>query len=176
MQEDVQTKQETILVVDDDARVVELLQITLTGRGYQVIVARDGATALGLVRERRPDLIVLDTRLPMTSGYTVLDTVRRDESLSHTPVVLISTDAATESRLQGLRLGADDYLVKPFSPRELIIRIRRILDRMQTQCQKYRLGLAGNHVAHVICDEIDRIHGTPNGRVEPLAARQKGPQ
>ena len=131
MQEDTQAKQETILVVDDDARVVELLQITLSGRGYQVMTAHDGATALSLVQERRPDLVVLDTRLPTQSGYAVLDTVRRDESLSHTPIILISTDAATESRLQGLRLGADDYLVKPFSPRELIIRIRRILDRMQ---------------------------------------------
>jgi response regulator RpfG family c-di-GMP phosphodiesterase len=131
MQEDVPAKQEMILVVDDDARVVELLQITLAGRGYQVLIARDGATALDLVRERHPDLVVLDARLPAKSGFEVLDTVRRDELLRHTPIVLISADAATESRLQGLRLGADDYLVKPFSPRELIIRIRRILDRMQ---------------------------------------------
>jgi response regulator RpfG family c-di-GMP phosphodiesterase len=131
MQEEKQPKQETVLVVDDDARVVELLQITLSGRGYAVLVAHNGATALGLVRDRHPDLVVLDARLPMMSGYEVLDTVRRDESLRHTPIILISADAATESRLQGLRLGADDYLVKPFSPRELIIRIRRILDRMQ---------------------------------------------
>ncbi len=131
MQAEAETKPETILVVDDDARVVELLQITLSGRGYRVLVALDGATALGVVRERHPDLVVLDSRLPAMSGFEVLDSIRRDERVRHTPVVLISADAATESRLQGLRLGADDYLVKPFSPRELIIRIRRILDRMQ---------------------------------------------
>ena len=131
MQEQSRTKQETVLVVDDDARVGELLQITLSGRGYQVLVARDGASALGMVRERHPDLVVLDARLPVMSGYEALDTIRRDQDVCHTPVILISADAATESRLQGLRLGADDYLVKPFSPRELVIRMRRILDRMQ---------------------------------------------
>lgn len=131
MQTETQPKAESILVVDDDVRVVELLQITLSGRGYQVLTSYDGATALDTIRRRPPDLVVLDARLPSRSGFEVLDTLRRDPLFRFLPVIVISADAATESRLQGLRLGADDYLVKPFSPRELIIKIRRILDRTQ---------------------------------------------
>ncbi len=122
---------EAILIVDDDVRVVELLQITLGGRGYQVRAAYDGETALDMARQHRPSLIVLDVRLPRKGGLEVLDTIRRDTAMRHVPVILISADAATESRLQGLKMGADDYLTKPFSPRELIIKIRRILDRSQ---------------------------------------------
>jgi len=129
MKPDMQPKPETVLIVDDDVRVVELLQITLGGRGYQVITAYDGEAALQAVRNQRPDLLVLDVRLPRRSGFDVLDSIRRDPLGRHLPVILISADAATESRLQGLKLGADDYLAKPFSPRELIIKIRRILDR-----------------------------------------------
>ncbi len=131
MNPDNQPRAESILIVDDDVRVVELLQITLSGRGYQVVTAYDGGAALEAVARSSPDLVVLDSRLPVKSGFEVLDTIRRDPARKHLPVVIISADAATESRLQGLRLGADDYLVKPFSPRELIIKIRRILDRSQ---------------------------------------------
>lgn len=122
---------ETVLIVDDDVRVVELLQITLSGRGYQVLAAYDGENAVQMVQQRRPDCVVLDVRLPRKSGFEVLDLIRRDPAVRHLPVILISGDAATETRLQGLKLGADDYLAKPFSPRELIIKLRRILDRLQ---------------------------------------------
>jgi response regulator RpfG family c-di-GMP phosphodiesterase len=122
---------ETILIVDDDVRVVELLQITLGGRGYKVLAAFEGDGALQSLRENKPNCVVLDVRLPRKSGFEVLDTIRRDPALRSTPVILISGDAATETRLQGLKLGADDFLTKPFSPRELIIKIRRILDRFQ---------------------------------------------
>lgn len=131
MKSDAQPKPETVLIVDDDVRVVELLQITLGGRGYQVLAAYDGEGALKTIQRQRPAMIVMDVRLPRKSGFEVLDTVRRDPALRHLPVILISGDASTESRLQGLKLGADDYLAKPFSPRELIIKIRRILDRSQ---------------------------------------------
>ncbi len=133
METQVEQRTETILIVDDDTRVVELLQITLGGRGYKTISAHDGNTALEMIQRERPDLVVLDVRLPRKSGMEILDTVRRDPSTRNLPVILISGDTATESRLQGLKLGADDYLAKPFSPRELIIKIRRILDRTQDQ-------------------------------------------
>lgn len=120
---------ETLLIVDDDVRVVELLQITLGGRGYQVLTAYDGETALDSVRSRKPDLVVLDIRLPKKSGFEILRSIREDSQLADIPVILISANAATESRLQGFKLGADDYLTKPFSPRELILRIRRVLHR-----------------------------------------------
>lgn len=120
---------ETLLIVDDDVRVVELLQITLGGRGYDVLTAYDGDAALDSLRVRRPDLVVLDIRLPKKSGFEVLRAIREDPQLADVPVILISANAATESRLQGFKLGADDYLTKPFSPRELILRIRRVLHR-----------------------------------------------
>ena len=127
----VHSRTESVLVVDDDVRVVELLQITLGGRGYQVLSAYDGETALRSIQSHRPDLVVLDVRLPKRSGFEVLELVRQDGHLKSLPVILVSANAATETRLQGLRLGADDYLTKPFSPRELIMKIRRLLDRAQ---------------------------------------------
>jgi response regulator RpfG family c-di-GMP phosphodiesterase len=122
-------RRESLLVVDDDVRVVELLQITLGGRGYEVQTAFDGEAGLEQIRAHPPDLVVLDVRLPKRGGLDVLQAIRKDPQLSDLPVILISANAATEARLQGLRLGADDYVTKPFSPRELILRIRRILDR-----------------------------------------------
>jgi len=124
---------ESILVVDDDVRVIELLQITLTGRGYTVHTAFDGDAALDEVQRRGPDLVVLDVRLPRKSGFQVLESIRSAPETAHLPVILISANGANEARIQGLRKGADDYLIKPFSPRELIMKIRRILDRVADQ-------------------------------------------
>ncbi len=124
---------ESVLVVDDDVRVIELLQITLTGRGYTVHTAFDGETALDEVERRHPDLVVLDVRLPRRNGFQVLEAIRARAETSAIPVILISANATNEARIQGLRKGADDYLVKPFSPRELIMKIRRILDRVADQ-------------------------------------------
>jgi response regulator RpfG family c-di-GMP phosphodiesterase len=131
-------RRETLLVVDDDVRVVELLQITLGGRGYDVQTAFDGETALEQLLAHPPDLVVLDVRLPKRGGLDVLQEVRKDPRISDLPVILISANAATEARLQGLRFGADDYVTKPFSPRELILRVRRILDRSR-DCTLLRL-------------------------------------
>lgn len=119
----------TVLVVDDDARVVELLQITLGGRGFRVLTAHDGEEALESVRTSRPDFVVLDVRIPRRSGFDVCETLRKEPENKNLPIILISGNAATESRLQGLRAGADDYLTKPFSPRELLLKMQRILER-----------------------------------------------
>ena len=119
----------TVLVVDDDARVVELLQITLGGRGYRVLTAHDGEEALETVRASCPDFVVLDVRIPRRSGFEVCETLRNEPGTKTLPIILISGNAATESRLQGLRAGADDYLTKPFSPRELLLKMQRILER-----------------------------------------------
>jgi response regulator RpfG family c-di-GMP phosphodiesterase len=125
-----QQAQETILVVDDDIRVIELLQITLTGRGYTVNTAFDGEAALEELERHQPDLLVLDVRLPRKSGFQILESIRADQAMANLPVILISGNPSNEARIQGLRMGADDYLIKPFSPRELIMKIRRILDRV----------------------------------------------
>jgi response regulator RpfG family c-di-GMP phosphodiesterase len=123
----------TVLVVDDDSRVVELLQITLGGRGFRVLTAGDGEEAIESIHANRPDFLVLDVRLPRRSGFDVCETVRKDPDYRQLPIILISGNTATESRLQGLRVGADDYLTKPFSPRELLLKMQRILDRNRDQ-------------------------------------------
>jgi len=122
-------RKESILVADQDQRVLELLQITLSGRGYAVRTAADGVEALEEIDRAQPDLAVVGVRLARKSGLQVLEAVRAESRTARMPVILIAGTASNESRIQGLRLGADDYLVKPFSPRELMIKIRTILDR-----------------------------------------------
>jgi response regulator RpfG family c-di-GMP phosphodiesterase len=118
-----------VLVVDDDSRVLELLQITLGGRGYRVLTAHDGEEALELARRDKPDILVLDVRLPRKNGIEVCEALRKDPDFAALPILMMSGNASTDSRVQGLRAGADDYLVKPFSPRELLLKMQRILER-----------------------------------------------
>jgi len=122
---------EKILVVDDDHRVVDLLQITLSGRGFNVVTATHGEEALRRLTGARPDLVVMDTTLPRRNGLEVLAEIRKTAGVDRTPVILISSNTSSEAKLEGFRRGADDYVAKPFSPRELILRIRRILDRVE---------------------------------------------
>ncbi len=121
----------TILVVDDDRRVVDLLQISLTQNGYTVQTAMTGEEALESVRREAPDLVILDLRLPKKSGFEICAALKSTRETSHIPIVMVSASAEVDSRLQGLMHGADDYLTKPFSPKELIIKVRRIFERME---------------------------------------------
>jgi two-component system alkaline phosphatase synthesis response regulator PhoP len=116
-----------VLVVDDDTKTVELVKLYLNRDGYKVITAYDGAEALRLARETRPDLIVLDLMLPGIGGLEVCRTLR-DES--DVPIVMLTARTTDEDKLTGLSLGADDYVSKPFSPRELAARVRAVLRRL----------------------------------------------
>ncbi len=118
-----------VLIVDDDRRVVELLDFALTSQGFRTLTASDGDEALQRVREGRPDLVVLDVRLPKRSGLDVCDAMRRTPEHSAVPIIVVSAASETEARLQALARGADDYLAKPFSPKELVARIQRLLAR-----------------------------------------------
>ena len=120
-----------ILVVDDDRRVIDLLQISLTQNGYQVNTALTGEEGLELVRRDAPDLIILDLRLPKKTGFEVCATLKSSKETAHIPVVMVSASAEVDARLQGLMHGADDYLTKPFSPKELLIKVRRIFERIE---------------------------------------------
>jgi response regulator RpfG family c-di-GMP phosphodiesterase len=122
---------EKILVVDDDARVLDLLQITLSGRGFDVVTANSAREALRRVDGARPNLMVLDVHLGEDDGLEVLSSVRERMDHRRLPVILISSTTSSEAKLEGFRAGADDFVAKPFSPRELILRIRRILDRIE---------------------------------------------
>ena len=116
----------TILVVDDEPRIVELARDYLEHAGFRVITANDGRAALDLVRHDRPDLIVLDLGLPGLDGLDVTRELRRDGSI---PIVMVTARDDELDKLLGLELGADDYLTKPFSPRELVARVKAVLRR-----------------------------------------------
>jgi len=116
----------TILVVDDEPRIVELARDYLEHAGFRVITANDGRGALDVARHDRPDLIVLDLGLPGLDGLDVTRELRRDGSI---PIVMVTARDDELDKLLGLELGADDYLTKPFSPRELVARVKAVLRR-----------------------------------------------
>jgi len=115
-----------ILIVDDEPRIREVVANYLRRDGYQVETAVDGETARRGLTEFKPDLVVLDLMLPAVSGFEVLNDIRREGDL---PVILLTARAEESDRVAGLELGADDYVVKPFSPRELVARVRTVLRR-----------------------------------------------
>src|SRR5262245_16349963 len=106
-----------ILVVDDDRRVVDLLNIALAAHGYRVVSAVDGEEAVRIALGKRPDLVVLDVRLPKKSGFEVCEILRQDPDDPFLPIIMVSAASEMDARLQGFARGADDYLAKPFSPR-----------------------------------------------------------
>ena len=116
----------TILVVDDEPRIVELARDYLEHAGFRVITANDGRAALDVARHHRPDLIVLDLGLPGLDGLDVIRELRRDGSI---PIVMVTARDDELDKVLGLELGADDYLTKPFSPRELVARVKAVLRR-----------------------------------------------
>lgn len=119
---------ELILVVDDEAKITKLAQDYLQKGNFQVVTAADGPTAMAVARHERPDLIVLDLNLPGADGLDVCRALRRE---SDVPIIMLTARAEETDRLIGLELGADDYITKPFSPRELVARVRAVLRRVQ---------------------------------------------
>jgi len=116
-----------VLIVDDDAKIVDIVQLYLKRDGYKVMVAYNGKDALKIARETRPDLIVLDLMLPGMDGLEVCRTIREESDI---PIIMLTAKTTEEDRLKGLDLGADDYVTKPFSPRELAARVRAVLRRL----------------------------------------------
>jgi DNA-binding response OmpR family regulator len=117
----------TILVVDDEPRIVQLARDYLAHAGFDVITASDGPGALASARTRGPDLIVLDLGLPRMDGLDVARAIRRDSAV---PIIMLTARREETDKLVGLELGADDYLTKPFSPKELVARVRAVLRRV----------------------------------------------
>lgn len=115
-----------ILVVDDDRKTVDLIRLYLEKDSYRVLVAYDGQTALNIAHNQRPGLIILDLMLPKVDG---LDICRQLRSESQIPIIMLTAKTTEDDKLAGLDLGADDYVTKPFSPRELVARVRAVLRR-----------------------------------------------
>ena len=121
-----------ILVVDDEADAVELIAFNLRAAGFDVVTAADGQEAMKKARLELPQLILLDLMLPEIDGLEVCKALRRDPNTAQVPIIMVTAKAAEIDRVLGLELGADDYVVKPFSPRELVLRVKNVLKPRQT--------------------------------------------
>ncbi len=118
-----------ILVVDDEPEAVELVEFNLKQAGFEVITAIDGVEALKKARTAGPDLMILDLMLPEVDGLEVCKMLRRDPATAGLPIIMLTAKAAEVDRVVGLELGAEDYVTKPFSPRELVLRVKKLLER-----------------------------------------------
>src|SRR5579875_455848 len=128
----------TILVVDDDPDICEIVRVNLEGAGYDVVVAADGAAGLAAAREILPDLIILDVLLPELDGWQVLEELERDPTTAGRPVVMLTCKGDDQDVLRGLGLGAVEYLTKPFYPENLVASVRILLDVFDASMRDHR--------------------------------------
>ncbi|MEX2492611.1 MAG: response regulator [Nitrospirales bacterium] len=170
----------TVLIVDDEKDLVDLVRYHLEKDGLHCLEARDGETALQLARERTPDLIVLDLMLPGVDGLEVCRKLRKDPKTASAAIIMLTAKAEEVDRIVGLEMGADDYMVKPFSPRELVARVKAVMRRGLPQDLpsvqqvgtlivdegKHRVSIAGKGIALTV-KEFDLLCGLmkANGRV-----------
>ncbi len=120
-----------ILIVDDETDILDLVAMNLERRDFETLRATDGIMAIEIARAKRPDLIVLDIMLPGLDGFKVFKSLRQDSRTHGIPVILLSARAEQGDKIKGLELGVDDYVTKPFSPKELVLRIEAVLRRSQ---------------------------------------------
>ncbi len=139
--------QHSILVVDDDKKTVDLIRLYLQRERYQVVLAYDGQQALEMARQKRPDLIILDWMLPKMDG---LDVCRILHEEMDTPIILLTAKSTEDEKILGLNMGVDDYLTKPFSPRELVARVRVVLRRTNRKAEKD--SLPALHLGQLVVD------------------------
>jgi two-component system phosphate regulon response regulator PhoB len=151
-----------ILVVDDEPDIIALVAYHLARSGYRVSTASSGPEALQAARDEQPALIILDLMLPELSGFEVLERIRADRALADIPVLMLTARREEPDRVQGLSLGADDYLVKPFSPQELVLRVRNILRRTRTKTAERR------NIIEIGTVEIDRDAHTVTTEGSPI--------
>jgi phosphate regulon transcriptional regulator PhoB len=118
-----------ILIIEDDRDIVELVRYNLAQEGFQVTSVADGASGLAQVRKSPPDVLLLDLMLPKLSGLEICKEIRRDTSLNRLPILMVTARGEEADRVVGLEMGADDYVTKPFSPRELVARVKALLRR-----------------------------------------------
>ena len=124
-----------VLIVDDEQAIVDLVRHHLEKEGFQCLEAYDGETALRLAREHKPDLLILDLMLPGIDGLEICRLLRRDPSTAQVAIIMLTAKAEEVDRIVGLEMGADDYIVKPFSPRELVARVKAVFRRGREQTE-----------------------------------------
>ena len=153
---------QTILIVDDEPQIVKVVRGYLEQAGFRVVTAGDGPGALAQFRHEKPDLVVLDLNL---SGLDGLDVARRIRAQAQTPIVMLTARADESDRLVGLELGADDYVVKPFSPKEVVARVRAVLRRSETVAPPQLIRLADLSIdpsRHSVSRGADGVELTPS--------------
>ena len=154
-----------ILVVDDDREIVRLLRGYLEQAAYEVMCAYDGETALHILRREHPDLAVLDLMLPDRDGWEITRIVRSDPTLVELPIIMLTARVEDHDKIIGLELGADDYVTKPFNPREVVARVRAVLRRAQGQSAPPRIMRAGQVTidldAHLVEVNEQAVNLTP---------------
>ena len=155
-----------VLVVDDEPDILSILVYQLSKEGYRVSTAVNGQAAISTAIEERPDLVVLDLMLPGIDGYEVLTRLRQNERTATIPVILLTAKREEEERLRGFEVGADDYVTKPFSPRELVLRVQALLRRTHAEpvaaSQAIRVGpVELDQAAHRAFAQGEEIELTP---------------
>ena len=155
-------RKETVLVVEDDEDILNLLRFNLEAAGYEVLASTDGYEGMNLARNNPPQLVILDIMLPGIDGFEVCKDLKRRKETAEIPVIMLTARGEEVDRIVGLELGADDYVVKPFSPRELMLRIKAIMKRStrtesdEQRSQWIKEGLSVDMDAHkVVVDEQD---------------------
>lgn len=163
-----ESSEKRVLVVDDEKDVTELLEYKLKQAGMLVRTLNDPLRAIGMARDLRPDLIILDIMMPDLTGTQLLRMIRSDALLQDTPVLFLTAKGETEDRLKGLEGGADDYLAKPFDPRELVLRAQALLRRAKSAAAKPDTRLAAGSVVV----DLERHEVTAGGKRVDLTATE----
>ena len=158
---------ETILIIEDEKDIVKMLEYNLKKEGFKTISASNGENSQAVIKEKHPDLIILDLMLPGIDGLEVCKTVKSDKKTAGIPIIMLTAKAQESDKIIGLELGADDYVTKPFSPRELIARVKAILRRVKENS-------AVKEVVKIGSLEIDlaKITVTVKGKAAELTAKE----
>ena len=157
-----------VLLVEDEQDVAELIRYNLTKEGYDVVMTANGADALRLARERQPDVVLLDIMVPQLNGWEVCRRLKKDPELSTIPVIMVTGRVEERDKVLGFEVGADDYVTKPFSPRELIARIRAVVRRgRQADAKEKKANLKAGEL------EIDRYRFEVRMKGRPIELTPK---
>lgn len=154
----------SVLIVDDEAAIVTMLRYNLEREGFRVYTTGDGEEAVTMVKEYKPDVIVLDWMLPSMTGIEVCKQIRWNQETKNTPIIMLSARGEEGDRIRGLDVGADDYMVKPFSPSELVARIKAVFRRIRPSLTEQRMEYAGikmDLATHKVSRNGQEIHLSP---------------
>lgn len=160
-----------ILIVEDESDVAELLAYNLTKEGYEPIIAREGITGLQRSRDMQPDIVILDLMLPGMGGWEVFRRLKSERTSAHIPVIILTARANEADKVLGLELGADDYITKPFSLREMLARIRTVLRRRDSGKDPQQPEVIQSGQLRI---DRGRFEVTVNGKVAPLTTKEFG--